>query len=125
MTPMDVTKTVLLVEDQEQLRSLVRRILERHRYRVFAAESASVALEILGAHAEAIDIVLTDVIMPETSGLTLAHQVREQYPSVKIILMSGLGLEMLMLPSTPSQPDAVLAKPFTIETLLQAVRKAA
>lgn len=114
--------TILLVEDQAQLRAIARRILERHGFHVVAAEGGSAALSTLEQHDKEINILLSDVVMPDLDGIQLAQKVRARFPQVKIILMSGYGSEGLTGPGADQWIDELLLKPFTSETLVTAVR---
>jgi CheY-like chemotaxis protein len=83
-------ETILLVEDEEAVRSAIRRSLEKFGYRVHEAASGREALELCRDQMMQIDLVLTDIIMPEgVNGLELAETLQAQRPSLKLILMSG------------------------------------
>ena len=111
--------TVLVVEDEELVRRTAVRGLERHGYRVIAAESGPAALQIL--RTTAIDIVVSDLIMPEMTGQELAVIIREAWPSMRILFVSGYSdaevgdIELLPKPFTPASLAArvqkVLARP--------------
>jgi DNA-binding response OmpR family regulator len=117
--------TVLLVEDLDSLRAITRRILERSGFRVLAAPNGSVALETLEQHPGEINVLLSDVAMPEVNGVVLAQEVRARFPGVKIILMSGYGAESLEGMGVNRWMDTLVLKPFTAETLVAAVHQAA
>jgi len=117
-------ETVLVVEDQPMLRRLVQRILEQHGYRAIPAANGREALKIAGAPDQAIDIIVTDVVMPEMSGLELGARARELRPGVRILYTSGYTQEA---PGGGRPlPDGVkfLQKPFTPAALLEKVREA-
>lgn len=83
-------ETILLVEDDEAVRSLTRRVLESFGYRVIQAESGSEALDLCGSRLEEIDLLLTDIIMPGgVSGRDLAEKLRTRRPGLKIVFMTG------------------------------------
>lgn len=121
------TEAILLVEDEEPVRKLVQRVLTQTGYRVFTAASGSEALLLLEGGALAVDLVLTDLIMPGgVSGQDLGRLLREQRPELKLLYMSGYAGDIgarnvsdrLHLPS-----DArTLTKPFTPASLLDSVR---
>ena len=117
--------TILLVEDQESLRLLTRRILERHGFHVVTAVDGRDALRMLEQHIDSINVLLSDVVMPSLNGITLAQEVRERFPAVRIVLMSGYGSESLRAAGAQQWTDAMVSKPFTAEALLAAVRRAA
>ncbi|NIP77954.1 MAG: response regulator, partial [Gemmatimonadetes bacterium] len=81
--------TVLVVEDEPAVRKLAVRILERDGYRVLAAENGARALEVLESHAGAIDLVVTDMVMPEMGGEELAWHLSRRRPGLPILFMSG------------------------------------
>ncbi len=116
-------ETVLFVEDERLVRRAVRRILETAGYRVLEAEAPSVALDL--AVAEHVDLVLTDVVMPEMNGRELARRLGEALPDARILFTSGyaadeaVGSAHLLDPGVPFIP-----KPFTRQALLEAVHDA-
>jgi PAS domain S-box-containing protein len=113
------SETVLLVEDEEPVRELVRRVLEDVGYDVLAASRPSEAQRI-AAESE-IDLLLTDVVMPEMSGYELATRVRLARPAVRTLFMSGYAHKALG--ETGELPDGeLLRKPFSPEELTAAVR---
>ncbi len=113
-------ETVLCVEDERSVLSLLRRMLERVGYEVIVASSAEEALEEVEQRDEPIDLLLSDVVMRGMSGPDLAERVRERWPGLPVILISGF-------PGDPADVDTerlvFLAKPFTREALLTKVRQ--
>ena len=115
-------ETILVVEDEPAVRSVTVRILELLGYQVLQAGNGAEALEVLGAHAGAIDLLFTDIVMPVMDGRTLANRVRKILPAAGILFTSGYAFES-------SQDDSgqlnvpILDKPFTPEELAHAVRK--
>lgn len=108
-------ETILVTEDQAELRSLSSHVLREHGYRVIEAGSGREALEKAAESPGAIDLLLTDVVMPGMTGTELAKEFRALKPGAKVLLMSGY----------PGGEEPVdLHKPFTPEDLLRAVRKA-
>jgi PAS domain S-box-containing protein len=114
------TETILLVEDEEPVRELVRRVLEDAGYAVLAAARPSEAESLLGGH-ERIDLMLTDVVMPEMSGYDLAHRVRERRPGMRLLFMSGYAPR---LSSAKLAEGELLKKPFSPAELARTVRAA-
>jgi two-component system, cell cycle sensor histidine kinase and response regulator CckA len=108
--------TVLVVEDDESLRELARKILRRHGYNVLLAADANEARRVFSEN-PAIDVVLTDVIMPGESGPELTRQLVTQRPALKVIYMSGYTEEAIVHHGVLKLGIAFLNKPFTSETL--------
>jgi CheY-like chemotaxis protein len=113
------SETVLLVEDEEPVRELVRRVLEDAGYRVLAASRPSEAQR-LAAGSE-VDLLLTDVVMPEMSGYELATRVRLARPTARTLFMSGYAHSVLG-ESNELPEGELLRKPFSPEQLTAAVR---
>lgn len=114
--------TVLLVEDEDAVRIFASKALERKGYKVLAAASGEEALNIVEASADPIDIVVSDVVMPNMDGPTLVKHIREKLPAVKIIFISGYAEETLR--KSIDTPDvAFLPKPFSLKDLAQAVKR--
>jgi two-component system, cell cycle sensor histidine kinase and response regulator CckA len=119
-----LTGTLLLVEDEEGVRTLCRRILARAGYRVLEASNAYDAERLYLLHAASIDLVLTDIVMPGRGGPVLMRRLRRNAPDVKALYMSGYTDQTI-----PSQVDSVgdlnlLHKPFEATELLERVREA-
>jgi CheY-like chemotaxis protein len=115
-------RTILVVEDEEQVRHVVEQILRRHRYGVLVAESATEALLICERHPGSIDLLVTDVIMHEMNGPELAEQLLERRPDMKVLYMSGYTGDVDLLTGDESEASAFLQKPVTPETLRRKVR---
>jgi len=110
--------TILVVEDYADLRELFQEILTGAGYRVIPAPDGAVGLELARAHRGEIDLLLTDVVMPNMLGPDLAHRLRDENPGLKVIFMSGhaqpvLGGAVALEPGTP-----LLQKPFMEAELL-------
>ncbi len=117
------TETILLVEDEDAVRNLIRRVLEVHGYKVLTAPSAEAALEVSRLHAGPLDLLLTDVVMPGLSGPKLAERLLVERPAVRIILMSGYAATTLEQKVLLEPASAFLQKPFTSEHLMRRVRE--
>jgi signal transduction histidine kinase len=118
------TATILLVEDEDQVRKLARAFLERRGYRVIEAPSGPEALKTLEAYAGAIDLLLTDMVMPQMNGAALAERVKAMRPEIRVLFMSGYtegGVEGHGLPAGEAQ---FLQKPFAAGALERKVREA-
>ncbi|HVB37535.1 MAG TPA: response regulator [Vicinamibacterales bacterium] len=116
--------TIVLVEDEDSVRELVREILQREGYVVLAAETAEQALAVIGGHSGRLDLLLTDVVMPGMSGIALAERLRESHPDLGALYMSGYVDQSLADAGDPSRATRFLQKPFTLEALLRSVRGA-
>jgi signal transduction histidine kinase/CheY-like chemotaxis protein len=115
-------RTVLLVEDEVQLRVVTARILECHNYRVWAADSPHDALAMIHGDAQA-DLLLTDVVMPGMSGLQLAEQAAAVRPQLRHLFMSGFPRD-LWERGEIDRDQPMLEKPFDSEQLLRKVSEA-
>jgi CheY-like chemotaxis protein len=113
-------RTVLLVEDDPRVRDLLTRMLEVGRHTVLAAASGAEALEIAGRARGAIDLVVTDVVMPGIQGRELADRLTQLLPGLKVLFISGYTEDTLVT-AGPSQLRRFLPKPFGHEELLAAV----
>ena len=111
---------ILLVEDDESVRCLARRILERGGYTVLQAPNGRAALELAASHEGTVDVVLSDVIMPDMGGVELKERLRAMYPALQVILTSGYS-EADLRGEVRGQSAAFLRKPFTAASLLQVV----
>jgi PAS domain S-box-containing protein len=117
-------ETILLVEDEDALRRVTRRALERHGYQVLTAANGGEALRVFRERAGRIDVVVSDLVMPVMGGAQLYHALRREFGPVRFILTSGYaGREaderMTLDPSLP-----FMAKPWSLEDLLKQVRGA-
>ncbi len=116
------TGTILLVEDEEAVRSFAARALEGRGYKVLQAGTGAEALEVLGAHDGEIDLVVSDVVMPEMDGPTLLTKLRETLPDIKIIFISGYAEEAFKNNLEGEESFAFLPKPFSLKQLAAAVK---
>ena len=118
-------ETVLIVEDEPVLRDMAHVILQERGYRVLEAASGREALMIWEGHQGTIDLVLTDVVMPEgISGMDLARKLLESKPKLKIVFASGYSMDNLDTAFVRAGRAAFLQKPYTHVTLARAVRTA-
>ncbi len=123
-TPPRATGTILLVEDEEAVRRLARRVLEEVGYRVLEAADGPEALRLAERWDDAIDLVVTDVIMPGMSGQELSARLREQRPWLRILYVSGYTDDAILQHGTLLPNTSFLQKPFTPAGLAQRVREA-
>jgi CheY-like chemotaxis protein len=116
-------ETILLVEDEPMLREMVREVLEEQGYRVFEASCASEALQQWGRNDAAIDLLLTDMVMPEgMGGLDLATELRQRKPSLKVLFSSGYSPESMSGVFDPNSAS-FLPKPYAPQKLVKTVRQ--
>ena len=122
-TPLGGRETVLLVEDNQPLRNLVEQILNTSGYRVLTADNGASALVVFRDHAAPIDLLLTDLVMPELGGRALADHLLRDQPSLKIIYMTGYVDDAADLRGLQEHSALLLRKPFSPPALLQKVRE--
>ena len=118
------SETVLLVEDEASVRSSLGRVLSRQGYTVIEARNGAEALQILDQTSKPVDLVMTDLLMPQMTGLELIPELQARLKHIQIIVMSGFDENAAMQGGTLPAGVAFLEKPFTIERVLQAVRGA-
>jgi CheY-like chemotaxis protein len=116
--------TVLLVDDDEQVRSAARRILQRDGYRLLEASGPGEALLICEQHSGPIDLLLSDVVMPRMSGPELAERIVAVRPDIRLLFMSGYTEQPFPRQTLGNNPVELLQKPFTPQTLAESVRNA-
>jgi signal transduction histidine kinase/ActR/RegA family two-component response regulator len=117
-------ETVLLVEDDPMVRRVARRTLERSGYRVFEAESGPAAIERWRLLPGKVDLLLTDLVMPEgMSGGEVASRMRELQPGIKVLYMSGYSKDVVSRRLSLTSGQELLEKPFTASALAHAVRR--
>jgi DNA-binding NtrC family response regulator len=114
---------VLLVEDEDLIRSLAEQILVECGYRVLPAANASEATAIAERSDERIDLLLTDIVMPGSSGSDLAHRLLRQHPEMKVLYMSGYSDSLIFRYGMLQDRAAFLQKPFSAEVLERKVRE--
>ena len=115
--------TILLVEDEEGLRSLNARGLRSRGYSVIEASNGVEAMEALEEKNGAVDLVVSDVVMPEMDGPTLLKAMRGRNPDLKIIFVSGYAEDAFEKSLPENQQFAFLPKPFTLSQLVAAVKE--
>jgi len=116
-------ETVLLVEDDESLRPLMRRVLETHGYAVLEARHGKDAIRVADGHGGAVDLVITDVVMPEMGGRELAERLASARPSSKILFVSGYTDDVVIRQGILDKGRPFLQKPFTPQELLTKARE--
>jgi PAS domain S-box-containing protein len=117
------SETVLLVEDEESVRQLVRETLESKGYKVLEADHGESALHIVSHHSGKIDMLITDVVMPGKSGRELSAQLCSSYPHTKVLYLSGYTEDAIAHEGVLESGTAFLQKPFTLQMLARKVRE--
>ena len=118
------SETILLVEDEAAVRTLAKKLLSQKGYRVFDAADGAIALRVAAAHVGEIDLVLTDVAMPNLGGRGMVEELRELSPNIRVLFMSGYPKEEVFPAKGSGDRIPYLQKPFTGEMLFSEVRAA-
>jgi PAS domain S-box-containing protein len=118
------SETILLVEDEALLRTIIAETLEEHGYRVISAATPDEALALSGAFAEEIELLLTDVIMPGMNGRALAERITAQRPGIRVLFMSGYTDNAIVHHGVLDAGVHFIEKPVPTPALLRAVRGA-
>jgi CheY-like chemotaxis protein len=121
--PMRGTETILLVEDEAEVRSVTREVLEDFGYTVLEAAEATDALLIARRRVGMIDLLLTDVVMPRMSGRALAEAIAAERPETRILFMSGYTDDAIVLHRVLEPGANFLEKPFSAPVLARKVRE--
>jgi two-component system, cell cycle sensor histidine kinase and response regulator CckA len=116
------TETILLVEDQDGIRDLVREFLQNNGYTVLQAVDGNEALQIADEYKHPIHLLLTDVVMPNVGGRELAHRLTQPRPQMKVLFMSGYPDHATWNSELFDDTAAVLQKPFPMDTLARKIR---
>jgi two-component system cell cycle sensor histidine kinase/response regulator CckA len=117
------TETILLVEDEPQLRELTRSVLAARGYSVVEALNADEAERLVEKYGSKIHLLLTDVIMPGMSGRELAKRLSARHPAMRVLYMSGYTYNVIAQGGTLERGVAFLQKPFTPSALIEKVRE--
>jgi len=116
--------TILLVEDDEIMRSLTRQMIEEHGYTVIEASEGNSAMQAVTAHKGKIDLLVTDVVMRGMNGPELAAKLTQANPALKVVFMSGYTGELIADRGVMEQSVTLLEKPFTRTALLNTIHNA-
>lgn len=116
-------ETILVVEDNSNIRILLAEVLRNQGYTVLEAEDSQQAMQVAAYHTSAIHLLLTDVIMPGMSGRALAEELVKQYPELQVIYMSGYSNEVISHHGILEPGTNLLQKPFSFSDLVYKVRE--
>jgi DNA-binding NtrC family response regulator len=111
------TGAIVLVEDEDQVRNLTRAILTRQGYRVFDFASAVDALAFLRGQSEGIDLLISDIVMPNMGGLELAREAQAMRPGIRVLMMSGYTETAVSGQGLITPGTVFIHKPFTAASL--------
>lgn len=117
------TETILVAEDEEPLRELVRAVLEELGYTVLLARDGAEAVQVFTAERERIDLLLLDVVMPRTGGYEVYEQLHSAGENVLTLFMTGYSAEMIQSKFIEKTGALLLQKPYSIEALGRKVRE--
>jgi PAS domain S-box-containing protein len=118
-----VTETILVVEDEDEIRDMVREYLERKGYTVVTANNGSEALQVAQRYKGSIHLLLTDVVMPQVGGHELARQIKGMRPRIKILFTSGYPEHAALNENFTDQSAVILQKPYPLNTLASRIRQ--
>ncbi|MFT6497598.1 MAG: response regulator [Alphaproteobacteria bacterium] len=116
-------ETILLVEDEDAVRIFAKRALESKGYNVIEAQDGESALSIINSSDQKIDIIISDVVMPEIDGPTLIKKIRLKHPYIKVLFISGYAQEAFKKNLDVTLDFNFLQKPFSLQQLNEAVKK--
>jgi len=117
------SETILLVEDEDSVRQLVRETLESRGYRVLEARNGQDALTLAASHSDLIHLIITDIVMPGLSGHELVQQLLPARPAIKVLYLSGYAQDAFATPAAAEAQKTFLQKPFTLQSLSRKVRE--
>jgi PAS domain S-box-containing protein len=116
-------ETVLIVEDEDSIRFVARRVLERSGYTVLEADSGAAALDVLATHTGSLDLVLTDLVMPGMTGIELSQELRKTRPDLKMLFTSGYSVDVVSDRFHPDGEWNFISKPYGVRELVEEVRR--
>ena len=124
MKPEVGNKTILVVDDEPEVRKLVGAMLSRDSYKILISDSGETAIKTFEKHGSPIDLLLTDVVSPGVSGPMLADKLTQLQPGLRVLFMSGFDHTQVVQKYVLERGYSLLVKPFTMEQLRDKVREA-
>jgi two-component system, cell cycle sensor histidine kinase and response regulator CckA len=118
----EVPKSVLVIDDEEKVRTTIQSLIEKLGYRVLGADSAKAALELIHAHDE-IDLTLLDIKLPDMEGGDLFPLIKQERPEMKVIICSGYSLDTHVEQILRGGADGFLQKPFALKTIADKIKE--
>jgi CheY-like chemotaxis protein len=118
----EIRPTVLVVDDEEDLRDIMRRMLERRGFDTLIAGDSQEAITVCREHPGEIDILVTDLGLPGVTGGELSQTARELRPGMRVVYISGLPKDMAVAEGQIGQDAVLVKKPFSTELLIEALR---
>src|SRR5580704_10457370 len=116
--------TILVVDDEPEIRKLVSAMLTPHGYRIILADTGDQAIKVFRKQSKDIDLLLTDVVAPGMAGPTLADQLTELKPDLRVLFMSGYDNRQVVQKYVVEKGSLLLSKPFTVKQLREKVEEA-
>jgi len=120
--PESQSTTILLVEDEPEVRNVICRVLGKHGFTVLQASDGQDALQLLSQQTEPIDLLISDVVMPNMNGIELRKRLLETRPDLKVIFLSGYPEGMLQRETLATANTYLMEKPFTPGQLADKVK---
>jgi CheY-like chemotaxis protein len=121
--PLDGSETVLVAEDEDAVRQIIEKALQARGYTVMVARGGTEALAIAGRHAGQIDLLVTDVVMPDMNGRALSERLTHVRPTIKTLYLSGYTDDAILHHGVLEEGVAFLQKPFSLGALARKVRE--
>jgi two-component system, cell cycle sensor histidine kinase and response regulator CckA len=118
------SETILVVEDEDNVRAMARQLLGAYGYQVLESASGEEALRLVEQHTGPVDLLLTDVVMPRMNGHDLGEMLRSRHPGLKLLYMSGYSRDAMLQHAVIEPETPYVQKPFTPQTMAAAVRRA-
>ncbi len=119
---MEQTHTILLVEDEDRLRQILKKMLGMFNYEVFEAENGQSALSLLTTHHNQVDLIISDINMPKMNGTELFQNITEKYPHIRCLLTTGYLEEHEKESIKNMGVQGIIFKPYQVKEVLQMVQ---